>query len=55
MCNQCDNNQEEIYEFDGKFYMSITTGWDYYSDCMQDTSILIEYCPYCGRRLTYEL
>lgn len=53
MCENCNDEQMKIFQsVSGKWYLRVEgSGWDYYSDCFEYTDLLIEYCPYCGRKL----
>lgn len=28
-----------------------SSAWDYYDDCYETVSLIIDYCPFCGQKL----
>ena len=57
MCKYCDYNSDDCCIFvdplDNQYYLDIETyTWDEYDDCYIHQKEYINYCPYCGRKLS---
>lgn len=55
MCKYCEDDEEEYFNIykndDEKYVLSIQSGYSFEIDEFIYTEIIIDYCPFCGRKL----